>query len=268
MDWQGYGAVACEACDDDLAHRGQQARGPSVTIVARVDRVRFERDNFSIVGAQVVSAPDDAPVRPRAWVSLLGNDLPRDGEVTVTGVFTPSKRGRGYDFKVTLVLQDLRHDAGLEAFLQRLPGIGAERAHVIVGRWPRDQLLSILANSPGDLVEVPGITYDRAVEIGEAYAEAEALRDSFEFLGEVGATPAIVAKAIKKWGADVRATVAPNLYTLMELDRVGFLTADNLARKNGYETEDPRRVDAAALYILQVAAESGHVWVDLQKVLR
>ena len=271
MHWNGRRPVACEGCNGDLAARGERERGPAVTLVVRTqDRARFTRDDFAIYGATVREVVDgDPPLRKGSVISVLGDNLRPGTELRVVGALTASNfRGRkGWDLRVSAIIEDRISDEGLEAFLCRLPDVGEERARAIVGKWRKVELLSILDKNPGRLTGIQGITRDRAEAIGVAYQEAKDLREAYEALGRLGAGPAVIAHAIKAWGKDVPAILEENPYRLMEPPKVGFLKADAMALKGGIGRQDPRRADAFALHLLKVAADSGHVWLDLDAVL-
>jgi len=268
MAWGGRRAEACESCDADLAARGARDRAPASTLVVETaSRWTFQKNGWGIIQAKVRSAPEDSQLKEGQVLALKGENLAPQAVFTVSGALSYASSWRRWEMNCTLV-QTNTLDEGLVAFLERLPHIGHKRAKQIVNAWDKSRLLQILEKTPHELTAVDGITPERAEAIGASYQEAKALREAYELLGRMGAGPAVVHAAFHEWKDKLVAVLTDNPYRLMELDGVGFLKADMMCRKLGIARDDPRRADAFALHLLDVARQSGHVWVDLDMILR
>jgi len=112
--------------------------------------------------------------------------------------------------------------------------------------------------------EISGITLRRAQEIAAMLRNNEAnenlqlaLKD---LLGGTKVNRRSVNKIVEKWGQDAPGMIRENPYSLIdEIDGVGFLTADEVARKVGYDFSGSPRVRAGILHTLKEQAfGNGH----------
>lgn len=260
--WGSGKCWTCESCDQALAAMGAKARAPASIIRAKTEaRPRYSNGAFTIIASILRSIEEgDTVIKVGTSVTLKGENIPGNAEVKVAGRFVANAKGYGMDFEVQTVLEDLVTDEGIQAFLERLPNVGPAIAQAIVAKFGKD-VFEVLDKSPQALVAIRGITPERAQEIGEAFQASKALTDAYVFLGRMGVGPAVTGHAIKAWGKDVPEVLTEDPYQLMELPRVGFLTADLAALKMGVSRNDPRRAEAFALHLMDAARQQGHVWV-------
>lgn len=74
-----------------------------------------------------------------------------------------------------------------------------------------------------------------------------------------GITPVFATKIYNKYGKSAIKIVKENPYILAEeIDGIGFLTADKVARSMGIDLTSPLRVNASVQYILKRASADGH----------
>lgn len=76
-------------------------------------------------------------------------------------------------------------------------------------------------------------------------------------------SPKLVMKIFKRYQYQALEIIKENPYRLIEdIEGVGFLRADELAKRLGISLDDPRRIRAALLYVLdQIAIQRGHTYV-------
>ena len=146
-------------------------------------------------------------------------------------------------------------------------GIGQKTAEKIVDYFGHDAV-KILNISPGRLTEVPGIGKKKAKEIAKAWKDSSDKRDSMIFLQGLGITPAYCSRIFKCYGEDAVNVVRSNPYKLADdVDGIGFLKADAIAREMGFAANSVERLTAAASYCLNNLINDGHVCCPSQNLL-
>lgn len=186
----------------------------------------------------------------------------------------------GWSLKADYVLVSTGSDAeGLRVYLATLPGIGDGIARKLTTIWDGDRAAIFQAIETLDprFVGCFRTTKDGdAAVLAEraraAFAEDKARRDALVSLAEMGLGPATVARILKlaerdpAW-ADPVAAIHNNPYILMEVERVGWSKADEVALKHiKLELTDPRRAAAALQVLLQEEANDGHTWLDMAEL--
>ena len=97
--------------------------------------------------------------------------------------------------------------------------------------------------------------------IVECWTEHQGVRNLVQFLQphDIGASFAV--RIYKHYGPQALSIVQENPYRLaMDIRGIGFLTADALAAKLGFESEHPLRIQAGTLYTLMKQIDDGHVY--------
>ena len=141
-----------------------------------------------------------------------------------------------------------------------IKGIGPVMAERIVTRFGK-QALTIIELHPDRLAEIEGIGAKRIDMIRTAWAEQKEIRNVMLFLQshEVGAGYAV--RIFRQYGQDAVDVVTRNPYQLaVDISGIGFLTADRIARKLGFEMDSPLRIKAGILHVLNELAGDGHVF--------
>jgi ATP-dependent exoDNAse (exonuclease V) alpha subunit len=155
--------------------------------------------------------------------------------------------------------------AAVRAYLvENCKWIGPQVSKRLVDAYGKDTL-KVCKESPERVAaEIQGLTIRRAKEIAAMLRNNEAnenlqlaLKDIF---GGTRVSRRAVGRIIEKWGQDAPAQIRENPYTLIEaVDGIGFLTADDVARKVGYDFKGGPRIRAGILHTLKEQANSkGH----------
>jgi exodeoxyribonuclease V alpha subunit len=148
-----------------------------------------------------------------------------------------------------------------------IPGIGPKYAERIVDRFGTDTL-RILDHYSDRLREVPGIGKKRVEEIRTAWHEHAGQRDVLVFLQGLGIGSAFCARIINQYGAGAAEVVRRSPYQLAaDVRGVGFLSADRIAGKLGIAKDDPRRLAAGVVHVLDRLATAGHVCYPKEQML-
>ncbi|MGK0358502.1 MAG: exodeoxyribonuclease V alpha subunit [Bradymonadia bacterium] len=170
----------------------------------------------------------------------------------------------GAQFRVTAAYPVLPHsEDGVRRYLAsgRVSGIGKQLAARLVAAFGA-QTFDVILTTPERLAEVPGIGPKRCAELATAFVEQVARREAMIFLQGLGASSRAVQAIWQAHGANAIQHVRHNPYRLAEeISGIGFRSADGFARHLGFDPDDPARIAAAVVHLLNRAAEDGHVYL-------
>lgn len=197
--------------------------------------------------------------------ATLSGNLPHitvGDEIKVEGKWVEHvKYGRQFSVVSYMKILPTKADA-IEAYLASgmIKGLGPSIAARIVERFG-DKTLEVLSGQPDRLMEVPGIGKKKCQTIVRAWKEQMAVTDIMVFLSGCGVTAAYAAKIYRRYGLDSIRVIQENPYQLSyDITGIGFLIADRIARKIGYEENSPQRIKAGTLYSLGECKKEGHVY--------
>ena len=147
-------------------------------------------------------------------------------------------------------------------------GIGPSTAKLIVRHFG-ENALEILDEHPERLTEVSGIGKKKAAMILESYAQQMGMRRVLVFLQNYGISPNLAMRIAKYYGENTVELVRENPYRMvMDIDGVGFLTADRIALSMGMDPQSEFRIRAALFYLLSEAANgAGHTYLPRELLL-
>ncbi len=159
--------------------------------------------------------------------------------------------------------------AGLKGYLSSglIKGIGPVTADSIVDHLGMEAL-TIAEQEPQRLLEVPGIGSKKADLIVAGLARHREIQQVMVFLQGFGINPGVILRLYRHYGAKTVDKVQENPYRLAEeIYGIGFKTADKIARQLGLPAGSPQRIEAAIIYSLDRAADSGHVYLPREKLI-
>ena len=140
-------------------------------------------------------------------------------------------------------------------------GIGPVMAERMVAHFGVD-IMHVIDDEPGRLVEVPGLGPKRSARIKDAWAEQKAIKEVMIFLQGVGVSTSLAVKIYKKYGDDSVDTVKQQPYKLAaDIWGIGFKTADTIAASVGIARDSPERIKAGLAHTLSEAADDGHCYL-------
>ena len=149
-----------------------------------------------------------------------------------------------------------------------IKGIGPMMAERMVAHFGTD-ILSIIEQQPGRLIEVHGLGPKRTKRIADAWEEQKAIKEVMVFLSGVGVSTSLAVRIYKRYGEDSIAVVRSEPYRLAsEVWGIGFRTADTIAQTVGIPHESPQRIKAGLQYTLSQAADNGHCYLPEPEVIR
>ena len=142
-----------------------------------------------------------------------------------------------------------------------LKGIGPATAQKIVETFGEDSL-DIIENDPERLSVIKGISINRAIEISNSYQSQFGVRNIVMFLQKNNISPVYAGRIYKQFGSSAIDRIQDNPYILArEIQGIGFKTADKIAQSMGIHADNPERLKAAVIFILQEATGNGHTYL-------
>ncbi len=159
--------------------------------------------------------------------------------------------------------------AGIIAYLAsgKIKGIGDVIANRIYDKFG-DKALEVLDSDPQQLLTISGISQEKLVKIRDSYMETRGARDVIAFLMPYGITVKKAIRFYQEYGVNAIEIVKEHPYRLCEIDGIGFLTADKIARNMGFDELAPERVDEGLLYTLKDAESKGHLCLGKAKFVK
>ena len=147
-------------------------------------------------------------------------------------------------------------------------GIGPATAKLIVNRFG-EKALDILDEQPQRLTELPGIGPKKAAMIAESYLQQMGMRRALVFLQNYGISPTLAMRIAKYYGEDTVELVRENPYRMvLDVEGVGFLTADRMALSMGIDPQSDFRIRAALFYLMgEAAVNGGHTYLPREMLL-
>jgi exodeoxyribonuclease V alpha subunit len=155
---------------------------------------------------------------------------------------------------------------GIERFLRSgaVNGIGKKFASMIVSRFG-DKTLEVIENDSWRLKYLKGVGPKRIEAVRKGVKEYRGRMETMSFLhGKLG--PVRAQRVYQKYGDDSRKLVSENPYRLIDdFEGFGFAIADQVAGEVGVGQDNPMRLRAALLTVLQSASRQGHTCVPLDR---
>lgn len=160
--------------------------------------------------------------------------------------------------------------AGIEKYLSSglIRGIGPVTAKAIVKTFKEDTF-EIIEMAPERLVEVRGISKNKAFDIANKFSELKNIQNTVMFLQQYNITVNMSLKIFQIYGAKTIDIVKRNPYKLVEdIDGIGFLTADKIAQSIGIPRNSEFRVRAGMVHTLNNATEkNGNTYLPKKMLL-
>jgi exodeoxyribonuclease V alpha subunit len=159
--------------------------------------------------------------------------------------------------------------AGIEKYLASglIKGIGPELAQRLVAHFGADTL-TVIDNQPERLNEVPGIGPKKLKQITRDWQSQREARQVLVALQGLGVGLSHATKIYQQYGAQAVEVVTTNPYQLaLDIQGLGFLTADKLASRLNLDPLAPARLAAGLVHVLDTMSGEGHVYVPEELLL-
>ncbi|MBN1891255.1 MAG: ATP-dependent RecD-like DNA helicase [Clostridiales bacterium] len=144
-----------------------------------------------------------------------------------------------------------------------VPWIGPKTAQKIVARFGAETL-DVLRETPEKLIEIRGISENKAKDISNVFRQKEDFQNLSLLLAPFGFGTARIMSVYKRFGSNAPEIIRKNPYLLVsEISGIGFLTADRLACSLGFDPTSPFRVGSAVLYVLSGSENDGNTYTPI-----
>lgn len=139
-----------------------------------------------------------------------------------------------------------------------IKGIGPATAKKIIKEFGEDTI-NILKTNPAALSIISGITFEKAIQMGESFNENWDLWKLVSFLEQFGISASNAKKIYKDLGMDAINEIKKNPYILVDKVRgIDFKQIDKMAMDIGIDIQDDSRVKSGIKYSLNLVSYNGH----------
>ena len=146
-------------------------------------------------------------------------------------------------------------------------GIGPSTAKKLVAAFGSDTL-EIMAKYPERLVDIKGISSEKAKTISQELAQMFGLKETITEMVSLGLTTDDALQLYKVYGMDTNDLVRNNPYLLCGFPTYkDFVFVDQIADEQGIGENDPRRIRAGLVNTLRYNAEKGHTCLPTEKLI-
>ena len=236
-----------------------------IELQGQIERLTFhsEENGFTVAQLKVRGQPHLVTIVGHLMSPKPGERLKLQGEWHLHPKFGEQFKFVQYEtlFPATV--------AGIQKYLASgfIKGIGPVMAQRIVEQFG-GETFDIIDNRMERLTEVEGIGPKRLDMIRRAWEEQKQIREVMLFLQTHGISSAFAPKIFRHYGNQAVTVMQENPYQLAtDIFGIGFLTADRIAAKLGFEKDTPARLEAGVLYTLQNLSNEGHVCYPLEALL-
>lgn len=147
-------------------------------------------------------------------------------------------------------------------------GVGEVTAKNIVDLFGATTL-DVIENAPNKLARVKGVSLKKAMAIYEAYIVHKEQQATIVYLQSYEISLNLALRIYKQYGDGTRRIIEKNPYQMVDdVDGVGFITADKIAVKMGFDQFSRFRISAAISHVLQESANrNGHTYLPRDEVV-
>jgi len=233
-------------------------------LVGVLERITFFNPENSYTVARLSVEGEHKPVTivGNLLGANLGETLELRGRWTVNPRFGPQFAVESFSPRPPATIK------GLEKYLGSglIKGIGEAYARRIVRKFGLD-VLDILEHSPERLREVSGLGAKRIEMIARTWQEQRQTRNLVMFCQEHGISVTFARRIFTQYGDQAMATLSRNPYQVaLDVQGIGFKTADAVATKLGIARDSPQRVEAGVVHILQEMTDDGHAFCPYEEL--
>ncbi|MDA5110871.1 ATP-dependent RecD-like DNA helicase [Brevibacillus thermoruber] len=141
-------------------------------------------------------------------------------------------------------------------------GCGEKRAKQIVDVLGENALDIIMQEGEACLLPIRGIGQQKASSIVTSVRSSFEVQQIMMELSKYGISTSIVVKAYKEFGSNTLDIIKRNPYQLTKLDLIGFLKADEIAKRMGIMPNSMFRIESCVDYMLKkMCFDFGHCFI-------
>ena len=255
----------------------QQSAGNVVTLTARFYR-RLNTKTMSDFFVNVVKTEDKEQLPlslqkagrdGRYECVILGKNLPVTDvyKVTYYGRWVTNSHGPQFSVSSYEVIPPVTK-IGMIKYLSSsdFKKVGKQTAAAIVEKFGV-KTLDVIANNPGKLLDVPGVTPAQARNLAAGYRATKERSNLTVLLGSYEISTKLINQISEDLGDTAVQQIRENPYILQNYQGIGFKTADKIARAMGSALDSDDRISGAAVTVMiQDTQEHCNIWTDAAQV--
>lgn len=225
----------------------------------RIERITFtnEENGYTVLAVKVPGREKTLTVVGSLAGPAPGEFIEMEGEFSHSSKYGPQFQVRSHILKPPTNLSSLKKYLGGGL----IKGVGPVLAGRLVDKFG-EKILDVLDETPERLTEVEGLGALRRENIINSWRQVKGLKRLLSFLAEFGLGPSVGIKVMRRLGEEADSLIREDPYRLAyEIDGIGFITADKVARSLGLAPDSPQRLAAALLFALNKAADDGHAFL-------
>jgi len=234
---------------------------------AVLERITYANEDTGYTIARVATdrtGPDLLTVVGPLLGAQIGESLRLTGRWSSHPKYGKQFQADSYSTVLPATIQGIRRYLGSGM----IKGIGPMMAERMVAHFGTD-ILSIIEDQPGRLIEVHGLGPKRTKRIADAWEEQKAIKEVMVFLSGVGVSTSLAVRIYKRYADSSISIVRAEPYRLAsEVWGIGFKTADTIAQAVGIPHDSPQRIKAGLQYTLSQAADNGHCYLPEPDLVR
>ncbi|MDM8516492.1 ATP-dependent RecD-like DNA helicase [Desulfobacterales bacterium HSG16] len=230
-----------------------------VTLEGQLERITFHNETNHYTIARMKTSHMTAPITIVGYVAGIspGENLKVKGSWETHPKYGQQLKIDSYEVTLPETGKDIK------IYLQSgiIKGIGSRMARRMVNHFG-DETLDIIEHHPKRLTEVAGVGKAKAQAVADAWRSHHTVRLLMQFLTDNGIKTLYGSSILKAYGSSALEVIQKDPYRLTEdLPEEGFVIADSIALKSGVMPDDPKRVKALMLHILQRITNEGNVFI-------
>ena len=236
----------------------------SEKIEGYVEHITFRNESNGYTVLTLETAEGEEVVVGRFPLISEGEYIQVEGEYVDHKIHGPQFSMHTYEVKVP------EDSLGMERYLGSgaIRGIGSAFAMRIVKKFKGDTF-RIIEEEPERLAEIKGISIKKAMDIAVQFNEKQHVRQAMMFLSDYGISTHYAMKIYEEYGEDLYDVIRENPYKMAEdIHGIGFVIADEIAKKAGIRQDSEYRIRSGILYTLSQAIGAGHVYLPKEMLLR
>lgn len=220
---------------------------------AVIDRIIYEADNFTVASVKTSN---------NRFIATLNQRCRKGQKMNLHGDWVVHKKyGRQFKVIQTEIPENVT-SSDIEIFLQNIKGIGPKRAKKIADTFGRDAI-RIIEKEPIRLKEI-GIPENTIKEIYKEIIDNKEFNKVKLSLLPLGLSLNTIKKAYDKYKENTLKMIKENPYKVAEdVSGIGFIKADEIAKKVGIEHDNIYRIQSGLKYCLYQAGIQGHLYLPI-----
>ena len=180
-----------------------------------------------------------------------------------------AKYGKQFKIDGYCVKEPVAADSIAVYLEKHVNGIGPVLADKLIELYGKHTIRILKKASERVSNENKGISYDLALKISEQLQEGDKRQDVLIKLEGLfskvkGLPKKLATDVLNVYGLTAYEVIKNNPYQLVEMNRIGFVSADKVGMACGnIKPDDPERIKAGVLYVIkQSMQETGDIWLN------